>query len=65
MLCLGVNCGVPLIQRDLHGGFVESRGFGSCIADENIERAKLGANLLEDPANLLRMATVGLNQKSI
>ena len=44
---------------------VEGRRLRSRIADKNIERAELGPDLLEDPANLIGLANVGLNQKSV
>jgi hypothetical protein len=46
-------------------GLVEGRRLRSCIADENIERAELGTDVLEDPADLIRLANVGLDQKTV
>ena len=64
-LGLGIHCGVPLFQCDVHWGFVESRSFRAGIADENIERAEFGADLLEEAEHFFGPANVGLHEKSV
>jgi hypothetical protein len=64
-LSLGIHGGVPFFERDIHGRFVEGRGFGAGIADEDVERAELRTNLLKHAADFLGLADVGLDNEAI
>jgi hypothetical protein len=65
--CFGlrIHGGVPFVQSDLHGRLVKRGSLRSRVAYKNIKRAELGADLLEDTADFLRPANIGLDQEPV
>src|SRR5713226_2062504 len=60
-LGLGVAGRIPFLKTDLHGRLVEGWRLGAGIADEDIERAKFGPDLLKDSGDFVGATYIGLD----
>lgn len=59
---LGIERGIQLLERDIHGRLEELSGFRTSVADEDIELAEMLAGFGEHVLDLLHLADVRLQE---
>ena len=62
---LRVDGRIELVERDLHWSLIEGGDLSARVAHKNIKRAELVFHLLENSADLVRIAHVSLHEKSV